>query len=84
MGYLLGKGVNGVEPDKGKNCVIVNKVERRWTSDTQLQSLEFAQLVFGLTLVQCFLTMMFWNGNVYPLMLETFNQIHDFLEIYSL
>ena len=39
------------------------------TSDMEIQSLELAQLVFGLALVQCFLTMspffMFWNGHIY-------------------
>ena len=29
-------------------------------------NLEFAQLAFGLALVQYFLTVTFWNGNLYP------------------
>ena len=32
--------------------------------------MEFAQLVFGLSLVQNFLTNMFWNDNLYPVILE--------------
>ena len=42
------------------------------------QSLEIAPLVFGLTLVQYFLTMTFWNGNVYPVMLEVCDLLFDF------
>ena len=49
------------EQPKGKSCVAVNKDE-----ELEMQSLEFAQLVFGLAFVQYFFTMMFWNGNVYP------------------
>jgi hypothetical protein len=30
----------------------------------EMQSLEFAQLAFGFA--QDFLSMLFWNGNVYP------------------
>jgi hypothetical protein len=39
------------------------------TSDMKIQSLEFAQLVFGLSLVQEFFPVLFptfWNSNVYP------------------
>ena len=36
----------------------------------EVQSLEFAQLVFRLALAQYFLMITFWNGNVYPVMLE--------------
>jgi hypothetical protein len=39
------------------------------TLDMEVQHLEFAQLVSCLGLVQCFLTMTFCNGNVYPVML---------------
>ena len=51
----------------------------------EMQSLEFAQLVFGLALVQYFLTMTFWNGNVYPVMLEVCDLLFnfDFLRDYS-
>jgi hypothetical protein len=38
--------------------------------DIQMLSLEFAQMPFGLAVVQYFLTMAFWNDNVYPVMLE--------------
>jgi hypothetical protein len=44
----------------------------------EMQSLEFAQLVFGLALVQYFLTMMVWNGDVYSVMLEVFDMLFDF------
>ena len=44
----------------------------------QSLELEFAQLVFGLALVQYFLTMTFWNGNVYPVMLEVCDLLFDF------
>jgi hypothetical protein len=36
----------------------------------EMQSLKFAQLGFGLALFQYFLTMMFWTGNIYPVMFE--------------
>jgi hypothetical protein len=36
----------------------------------EIQSLEFAQLVSGLALVQYFLTITFWNGNIYPVILN--------------
>jgi hypothetical protein len=36
----------------------------------EIQSFQFAHLVFSLALVQYFLTMMFLNGKVYPVMLE--------------
>ena len=45
-------------------CVAVNKAKRSSGSeehidiDTEIQSLEFSQLVFGLALVQYFLTML--------------------------
>jgi hypothetical protein len=44
----------------------------------EIQSLEIAPLVFGLTLVQYFLTMTFWNGNVYPVMLEICDLLYNF------
>ena len=46
----------------------VGDLKSTLTSDMEMQSLEFAQLVFGLALVQYFLTMTFCN--VYPVMLE--------------
>ena len=55
----------GVELVKENDkCVALIKAERSWTSDMEMQSLEFAQLIFfGLALVQYYLTMMFWNNN---------------------
>ncbi len=44
----------------------------------EMQSLEFAQLVFSLALVQYSLTMAFWNSNVYPVILE----VRDLLLIF--
>ena len=52
VGLLLGKAVNREwKQPKTKNCVAVNKGKRSWTSDVEMQSLEFARLVFGLALV---------------------------------
>ena len=45
---------------------------------TWRRSLEFAQLVFGLALVQYFLPMMFWNCNVYPVMLKVCDLLFSF------
>jgi hypothetical protein len=58
MGYLLRKAANREwnQPER-RNCIAANKAERSWTSDMEMQSLEFAQLIFGLALVQYFLTM---------------------------
>ena len=49
----------------------------------EMQNLEFAQLVFGLAFFQDFLTMSFWNGNVYPLMLEVCDLLFYFIVDYS-
>ena len=49
--------------------------------DIEWQSLEYAQLVFSLVLVQYFFTMTFWNGNVYPVILEVCNLPFDFMGI---
>ena len=51
----------------------------------EMQSLEFTHLVFGLALIQYFLTMTFWNGNVYPVMLEVCDRFldFDFIRAYS-
>ena len=51
----------------------------------EMQSLKLAQLVYGLALVQYFLTMMFWNDNIYPVMLEVCDQLFyfDFIGDYS-
>ena len=56
----------------------VGDLQSAVTSDMEMQSLEFAQLAFGLALVQCFPTMRFWNGNVYPVMLEVCDLLFDF------
>ena len=56
----------------------VGHLKSTLTSDIVIQSLEFAQLVFCLALVQYFLTMTFWNGNVYPVMLEVCDLLFDF------
>jgi hypothetical protein len=42
-----------------------------------MQSLEFAQLVFGLALVQYIFTI-FWNGNAHTLMLEVCDLLFNF------
>lgn len=47
-------------------------------SHMEMQSSEFPQLCFGLAYVQDFLIMSFWNGNVYPLMLEVCDLPFDF------
>jgi hypothetical protein len=51
----------------------------------EMQTLEFAQLVFGLSLVQNFLTNMFWNDNLYPVILEVSDLLFyfDFIRDYS-
>jgi hypothetical protein len=52
----------------------------------EMQSLKFAQPVFGLALVQYFLlTMTFCNGNIYPVMLEVCDLLVylDFIGDYS-
>lgn len=43
----------------------VRDLKSSLTLDIDKKSLEFAQLVFELALVQYFLTVMFWNGKVY-------------------
>jgi hypothetical protein len=50
--YLLRKAANREwDQPKRKNCVAVNKAERTWIPDIEIQSLEFAKLGFGLALV---------------------------------
>ena len=56
----------------------VGHLKRILTSDTEMLILEFAQLVVGLTLVQYFLTVEFWNGNMYLVMLEVCDLLFDF------
>ena len=54
MGYLLRKAANREwnQPER-RNCIAANKAERSWTSDMEMQSLEFAQLFFGLASSIC-------------------------------
>ena len=40
--------------------------------------MEFPQLVFGLAIVQDFLTMSFWNDKVYVVMLEVCDLLFGF------
>ena len=51
----------------------------------EMPGLEFAQMVFCLALVQYFLTMTFWNGNIYSVMLEVCDRFldFDFIRAYS-
>ena len=56
----------------------VGHLKRILTSDTEMLILDFAQLVVGLTLVQYFLTVEFWNGNMYLVMLELCDLLFDF------
>ena len=48
----------------------VGDLKSALTSDIETQKLEFTQLVSCLALVQYFLIMTFWSGNVYLVMLE--------------
>jgi hypothetical protein len=50
--------------------------QQQWSG--KVQSLEFAQMVSYLELVQYFLTMTFWNGNKYPVMCFDFDFIGDY------
>jgi hypothetical protein len=78
VGYLPRKAANREWNQPKRKFVKVNKAERSWTSDMEMQSLEFSPLVFCLALIQYFLTMKFWNGNVYPVMLEVCGLLFDF------
>ena len=63
----------------------VGDLKSIFTLDMEMQSLEFAQLVFGLALVQYFPNMMFWNDNVYPVLLKVYDLLFhfDFIGNYS-
>ena len=50
--------------------------QQQWSG--KVQSLEFAQMVSYLDLVQYFLTMTFWNGNIYPVRLEACDLLFNF------
>jgi hypothetical protein len=85
MEYLLRKAVyrDWNQPKRMKfvaaKCQICQQQSKRMkgvedlkntlTLVMEMQSLEFVQLAFGLASVQYFLTMVFWNDNVYPVML---------------
>jgi hypothetical protein len=74
---------HGLEPPKRKNCAAVNKAEKKlkknlkitFISDMEGQSSESLSLVFGFTLIQYFLSMTFWNGNIWPVILEVCEQL---------
>ena len=52
MPEMMGTAANRVwNQTKRKNCVAVNKAERSWTSDMEMENLEYANLVSGLALV---------------------------------
>lgn len=75
MGRLLRKPTNRVrnQPERRK-CASLNKAERSWRSEErfgiiEMQSLEFAQLVLRLLLVQYFLCSPFWHSSVYSVTL---------------
>ena len=56
----------------------VGDLRRALTSDMKLHSLEIAQLISCLALVQYFLIMGFCNGNIYPMMLKVYDLMFDF------
>jgi len=49
---------------------VVSDLKSALTLDIEMQSLDLAQMVSCFALVQYFLTMKLWNGNIYPVMLE--------------
>jgi hypothetical protein len=66
---------------KRKNCVAIN------TSNMEMESLQFAQLVFWgvfsfFSFRSCFgpefSTMTIWNKNLHPVMLELYDLLFDF------
>ena len=78
---LIGKRTSPRE----RSVLQSSKLKGVGTSDMEMQGLEFAQLVFCLALVQYFLTMTFWNGNIYSVMLEVCDRFldFDFIRAYS-
>ena len=48
----------------------VGSLKSAFSLDMEMMSLEFAQLAFGLGLIQYFHTMTFCTCNVYPLIVE--------------
>jgi hypothetical protein len=47
----------------------------------EMQKLKFVQMVFFLALAQDFLTTVFWNGNMYLVMLEVCDLLFDFIQL---
>ena len=88
MGYLLKKAANREwDQLKREKCVAVNKAERKWSYEECFYirygdiDWEFAQLGFGLALVQYFLTMLPLGMVMYVLcycMLEVCNLLFHF------
>lgn len=58
--------------------VAINKAEKSQTTDRKMHSLEFSQPALRLSLVQYIFTEMFWNGNIYSVMLEVYELLSDF------
>jgi hypothetical protein len=56
----------------------VRDMRSAFTSEMEIKRLEVAQLVFGTALVQNFITMTFWNGIVYHVILKSFHLLHGF------
>ena len=56
----------------------VEDLKSTLTSDMEMQNLEFALHVFCLAFVQYFLTMTFWNGNIYSMLLELCDLLFPF------
>ena len=56
----------------------VGDLKSALTSDMEMLSLEFAHLFFGLGLVQYFLIMTFWNGNVYTVIMKSHDLLFNF------
>jgi hypothetical protein len=75
VGYLLRKAVN-------REWLQLTKIKgiqkSALTSDIEMQSLEFAQMVFDVALVYYFLIKAFWNDNEYPVVLEVCDLLFDF------
>lgn len=67
MGYLLRKAT--IESGTKQKELCFSQTAEELSHQMWRWSLEFAQLGFHLALVQHFLTVMFWNGDVYPMML---------------
>lgn len=67
---LTGSGARSREGSflRSSNIKVIRDLKSILTTDTEMQRLEFAQLVFCPALAQSFLTMTFWNDN--PVMLK--------------